>query len=228
MILPQDWMMTMGQGAKVMILDSGFINAQDYLVVTEARNFSKNKMNWDARHGDVIAHLIGSRDPLCLGIAPRCELYIAKVWDGECMADWSGYEKALDWAIFENVDVVNMSFAAFDISAKMKEQLEMLDGWGTILVAAHAGPRWPAVCPHVVPVGPMRHDLPPGVLRVSRPFQNGEWGHLEPITAASYATAIVSGVAACAKSFNPGITRPSFVDRATDNPAVTTVQLPYD
>ncbi len=163
-----------------------------------------------ARHGHGVCDLIANGTDDGFGMAPMCKLHVAKVWDG-LTARWEGYELALDWAITAKAEVINLSFAADNISGRMKDQLRLLDEAGCICVAAYAGGRWPGVSPHVVPVGPSGVTLPKGVLRVDEITCRVSESLTRPTKHASYAAAIVSGVAACAKAWNPGFRRQAFL-----------------
>jgi hypothetical protein len=205
MIVHAQWLETLGAGTKLFVLDSGCRRSLLAQPPASLVNFSTKAIDLDCQHGDRVVEL-------AMHVAPQCELHIGKVWDGRS-TNWRQYERALRWALESKADVVNLSFAAFDVSQTLKDLIRDLDDAGCIVVAAWAGTRWPGDSPHVLPVGPSGVPVPPGVVRAGKLFPTLSGGHLEPAGHASYAAAVVSGVAACAKAAEPTITRQGLLSR---------------
>ncbi|GAP85242.1 putative peptidase S8 subtilisin kexin sedolisin [Rosellinia necatrix] len=96
-------------------------------------------------HGTQMANLICAIDPLC-------ELYVAKVHDGQYGMTAGRVARAIGWAIAEDVDVISMSFTIIskEEDSELKEALALAGQRGiAVLCSAHdEGTRvdhaWPA------------------------------------------------------------------------------------
>ena len=76
-----NWFNSLGEDAKVVVIDSGCDN-RPHLNIVEYRNFT-NVSDWILTdHGSAMADIIGGGDTDHIGIAPYCKLYIAKAWSG--------------------------------------------------------------------------------------------------------------------------------------------------
>lgn len=209
MKMPKEWTDTLGVGAKVFVLDSGFRKPSPF-VVKEARNFSTLNMQSLSEHGHHMCEIIAGQDPLNIGHAPYCDLYVAKVWDAK-PAVWDRYEAALDWAIHEKADVVSMSFAMLNISQGMLDRFKILEQQGAICCAAYSGFGWPHGCPEVIACGRIGRNQGKGDVNVGDIIIPSPQGRFTARSGTSVATACVAGIAACAKAFEPSMTRLAFL-----------------
>lgn len=200
-------METLGRGARVLILDTGFDPATPWVFPAEVRSFG---YPGPPRHGSAIASIIACQSPACLGIAPACELFIASVVSSR---RWDHHLAALRWAFDLRPHVINMSFA---FSGVLEPAFAMglgdLERTGTIMCAAYH-PHLPQ--PHTHPaVVPVSGASPGGRLRTGRDECTLHPCHAgTPFRGVSAATAVASGIAACAKAYDPSLTKDSWLAR---------------
>ncbi len=142
-----------GQGIKVAIIDTGI----DY-VLPDANdppndldteflgnyrggydfvNDDADPMD-DNGHGTQIARTLGARqtDHAVVGVAPRVELYGLKVLGANGSGEYSALIAALEWAVANDIDVVNMSLGGHEASAALQSAVEAAYRAGIVLVAA--------------------------------------------------------------------------------------------
>lgn len=74
------------------------------------------KLNDTYGHGTNVASVIASQinEVGCAGLAPNVELYIYKVSDTDNAYQWTAINSALQYCIDEGIDVINMSFQAYE------------------------------------------------------------------------------------------------------------------
>ena len=203
--LPSNWMDTMGVGAKVMVIDTGF-NPDPNVVAVATRTFIGGGTGDIAgMHGTMMARIVAGRDPTDAGFAPRCTLWLAKAVG--LTPGLSGIQSALQWALDEAVDVVSMSFVYSGDFPKIHALLTKLDARGSILLAAHnLDKKYPHSYPEVISVA--QSGLKgQGNIRTLGEFPRARG---KTIRGSSVSTAVMAGIAACAKSYDPKITRASF------------------
>lgn len=126
-------------------------------------------------HGTNVASVIASQINAlgCAGIAPNVELYVYKVTNTSNGYEWTAINSALQYCIDEGIDVVNMSFQAYEhaveyngssmaastgCSTIMVNKLNACYNAGITLVAAAGNfntsePSYPASNNHVISVG---------------------------------------------------------------------------
>ena len=126
-------------------------------------------------HGTNVASVIASQiNSLgCAGIAPNVELYIYKVTNTNNGYEWTAINSALSYCISEGIDVINMSFQAYEhavtyngstmsastgCSSVMTSYINSCYNAGITLVAAAGNyntsePSYPASNNHVISVG---------------------------------------------------------------------------
>ncbi len=126
-------------------------------------------------HGTNVASVIASQINAlgCAGIAPNVELYVYKVTNTNNGYEWTAINSALSYCISEGIDVINMSFQAYEhavtyngstmpastgCSSVMTSYLNSCYNAGITLVAAAGNyntsePSYPASNNHVISVG---------------------------------------------------------------------------
>ena len=126
-------------------------------------------------HGTNVASVIASQiNSLgCAGIAPNVELYIYKVTNTSNGYEWTAINSALSYCVSEGIDVINMSFQAYEhavtyngstmsastgCSSVMTSYINSCYNAGITLVAAAGNyntsePSYPASNNHVISVG---------------------------------------------------------------------------
>jgi hypothetical protein len=200
---------TLGDGVKVFVLDAGLI-ATPFVSPAEVKTFTATDTTDLRGHGTRMAEIIASRDPGDLGIAPECDLYIAKVV--EVGQGTSPIVRALRWAKNAGAQVVSMSFAYRTPDPDVDQALAELDAAGCICLAAYnAALPYPAACEHVVSCGTLESDADADALTVGEVTKRTPAGPLRPYRGSSISTAVLAGIAACAKSFQPSLTRSQFL-----------------
>ena len=92
----------------------------------------------DNGHGTHVAGTLAAERNwyLVVGVAPRVDLYALKI----LAADGSGYESgphpALQWAVDQDIDVVNMSLGTHDVVPALQAAVENAAAAGLLMVAA--------------------------------------------------------------------------------------------
>ena len=126
-------------------------------------------------HGTNVASVIASQinELGCAGIAPNVELYVYKVTNASNGYEWTAINSALSYCVSEGIDVINMSFQAYEhavtyngstmpastgCSSVMTSYINSCYNAGITLVAAAGNyntsePSYPASNNHVISVG---------------------------------------------------------------------------
>ena len=126
-------------------------------------------------HGTNVASVIASQINAigCAGLAPNVELYVYKVTNAEFGYEWTAINNALQYCIDNDIDVINMSFQAYEhavsyggssmaasvnCSTQLTTKINACYNAGITLVAAAGNfntsePSYPASNNHVISVG---------------------------------------------------------------------------
>jgi len=205
---------TKGAGATVAVLDSGYalsnpdlsgkIKPSETNIIIDASKYPGRALIIGDEspdcHGSRCASLIGamnSRDWL-IGIAPDCELLIAKTSVGSELLDNNYLLRGIRWALDQNADVISVSYAIDLTPAQaqgMEQQIAAMLGDRQVLLLAAAGntdgtPQradyYPACLPSFVSVG-----------------ASTALGALSPITALNDVT-VIHAPGEAVESFGPG------------------------
>ncbi len=129
-----------GANVSVAILDTGVdLDHADLKPVVAGPNFinSKKSSNDDNGHGSHVAGTIAARDNGIgtIGVAPEATIIAVKVLDRRGSGSWSGVIAALNWAIANDVDVVNMSLSG-PYNQDVATAITLADQAGIVIVAA--------------------------------------------------------------------------------------------
>lgn len=131
-----------GQGIKVAIIDSGVdIDHSDLAPAVKAGiNTIRSSRDYDDDngHGTHVAGIIAARDNLVgvVGVAPEADLYIAKALDRRGRGYLSDIIEAIDWAISEHVDVINLSLGTSVDLPPLEDAVDRANAAGVMIVAA--------------------------------------------------------------------------------------------
>ena len=133
-----------GAGIKVAILDSGIDYNHPDLKDNYKGGYNFAYDNNDPfddgyiSHGTHIAGIIGARNngTGVVGVAPEVSLYAVKVLGGMVMGDLSDILAGMEWAIFNKMDIINMSIGAPIDSAAFQDACDRAYQAGIIVVAA--------------------------------------------------------------------------------------------
>lgn len=130
-----------GSGVKVAVLDTGISSSHEDLNVAGGASFVSGEPDpfTDGNsHGTHVAGTIaGVNNNLgVLGVAPNVSLYAVKVLDSNGSGSYSGIAQGVEWAIDNNIDVVNMSLGGSRGSTTLEQAMTNAYNSGVLLVAA--------------------------------------------------------------------------------------------
>lgn len=138
-----EWKETLGSRIKVGVIDTGIdLNHRDLIgAVKDVRNFTDGdikNVSDNVGHGTHVAGCIGARrnGSGIVGVAPECELYIAKAFASNGMAGENSVISALEWLKDNNVNIVNMSFSSEKTTQKEYNTIKKCYDSGMVMVAA--------------------------------------------------------------------------------------------
>lgn len=137
-----------GQGVKVAIFDSGVQKHEDLVIAGGINAHDPSKpydANLDNGHGTKVAGIIGMQDngKGYLGVAPECELYAVRIDNGNGSdngTQWSEQIIGMNWAIENNIDVINCSFSGVNDSVARRAAFKAAHDAG-IAIFCSAGNR---------------------------------------------------------------------------------------
>ena len=189
-----------GESVKVAVIDSGiiynhedFVDSNDVTIINVDSGAissygthypfgnsdnNKSKLLDTLGHGSNVASVIASQlnNIGCAGIAPNVDLYVYKVTNTSNGYEWNAIKKALNLCIQNGVDIVNMSFQAYEhsvtyngstmgasqgCSSVLTDFIDACYNSGITLIAAAGNyntsePSYPASNNHVISVGSLQ------------------------------------------------------------------------
>ncbi len=159
---PSAWATTMGQGVKVGIIDTGIDYTHPDLKANYAGGYNaidtaKPPLD-DNGHGTHVAGIIAavSDGAGVVGVAPKASLYAVKVLSAQGSGAYSAIVDGIQWAVSNNMDVVNMSLGSPSGSTAIQKAVEAAYKAGVTLVVAagnDSGPvNYPAKYPQAIAV----------------------------------------------------------------------------
>lgn len=129
-----------GNGVKIGILDTGIDYTHEDLNVLGGVSFIEGSQSYfdDNGHGTHVAGIIGSLNNHLgvLGISPQADLYAIKVLDGDGNGNYSDIIAGIEWAIDNDMDILNMSLGGDSKSRALKEAVNLAYEAGILLIAA--------------------------------------------------------------------------------------------
>lgn len=128
-----------GNNVKVALLDTGIANHEDLPTPYRWRDFiAGNVSNYDDHgHGSFIAGIIAGKDNTVgyIGVAPDVDLYVGKVLDFTNFGYIDDFVAGIDWAISQDVDIINFSIVAYDDDPLLLNATRSAYDAGIIIVA---------------------------------------------------------------------------------------------
>ncbi|SDP14677.1 subtilisin [Litchfieldia salsa] len=130
-----------GNGVKVAILDTGIDSYHEDLSVAGGASFvsgEPNALTDGNGHGTHVAGTVsGLNNSLgVLGVAPSASLYAVKVLGADGSGTYSGIAQGIEWAISNNMDVINMSLGGSQGSTALQQAVDNAYNNGIVVVAA--------------------------------------------------------------------------------------------
>ncbi|WP_102348605.1 S8 family serine peptidase [Bacillus sp. Marseille-P3661] len=132
-----------GKGVKVAVLDTGIETQHNDLKITGGISFITEE-NGDTSyndyngHGTHVAGIISAQhnDIGVLGVAPDVELYSIKALDQNGAGYLSDVVAGIDWAITNNIDIINLSIGMSTYSQILADVIDYAYQSGMFIVAA--------------------------------------------------------------------------------------------
>ena len=142
-----------GQGIKVAVIDTGIDYIHDdpddvpYVVDPEFNSNYRGGYDFfnhdsdpydDNGHGTHVAGILAAEKNgyLVVGVAPQVDLYALKILGASGEGEVSDLILALQWAVDNNIDVVNMSLGTHEISPALATAVSNASAAGLMMVAA--------------------------------------------------------------------------------------------
>jgi subtilisin family serine protease len=105
---------TKGKDINVCIIDTGIAKSHPDLAGNIKKTFNPYEKEWPedrVGHGTHVAGIVGALDNSIgvIGIAPECNLFIAKGLDDNGFGDWEKIAACIQWAVKEGAHIINMS-----------------------------------------------------------------------------------------------------------------------
>lgn len=128
-----------GRNVKVGIMDSG-ISPHEDLKVAGGKSFVSYTTSFkdDSGHGTHIAGIIGAQNNAMgiVGVAPDAQLYALKVLNRNGQGYLSDMISAIDWAISNHMDILNLSLGSMEPSFVLEKAINKAYQSGMLIVAA--------------------------------------------------------------------------------------------
>ncbi|WHX40268.1 S8 family serine peptidase [Mesobacillus sp. AQ2] len=128
-----------GKNVKVAIMDSG-ISPHEDLKIAGGKSFVSYTASYkdDSGHGTHVAGIVGAQNNGLgiVGVAPDARVYALKVLDRNGQGYLSDMIAAIDWAITNNMDVLNLSLGSMEPSYVLERALNKAYKSGMLIVAA--------------------------------------------------------------------------------------------
>lgn len=222
-----------GKGVKIGIIDTGIKQNHPDLKVAGGISFVEGTTSYDddEGHGTHVAGIIGAQNNTIgtVGVAPEAEIYAIKAIDSTGYGNLSDVIAGIQWAMEQNLDIVNLSLTSTQGTFILEEMLNQAYKNGLLIIAAAGNAKsvpagvdvlYPARYASVIAVGSVNavnqrsyfsyygkslELVAPGEAIYST--YNGESGYdYVQMNGTSMASPFVAGVAALYKQANPGLT----------------------
>ncbi|WP_246942777.1 S8 family peptidase [Bacillus pinisoli] len=129
-----------GKGVKIAVLDTGIDKEHTDLKIKSGVSFITSEPDFDDYngHGTHVAGIIAAlnNNMGVLGVSPDAELYAIKVLDQSGSGNESSVIAGIQWAIDNDIDIVNLSLASPQGSSALKSIVDKAYNSGMLLVGA--------------------------------------------------------------------------------------------
>ncbi|MGH1334817.1 MAG: S8 family peptidase [Aureispira sp.] len=170
--IPSYWKLSKGEGVRIAVLDTGVALTHPNLegVVVKAVDFTESRTQAEDNlgHGTHCIGIISARECAkgTVGIAPRAEIYSAKVVSDKGVSSITSLVKGIEWAIKMKVHIISISLACDNDSESMKQAIDQAVAAGIFVVAAvgndkedYDAIKFPAKYKEVIAVGAIDRQL---------------------------------------------------------------------
>lgn len=138
--IPDVWTQTMGDGVKVAVLDTGIdLDHPDLAdAIVEVKDFTGEGVEDGNGHGTHCAGIIGARlnDTGFVGVAPRCQLLIAKVLTNQGGGAFHWIANGVLWAVEQGADIISMSLGGAYSSNRLYQAVHVALAKGVKVLCA--------------------------------------------------------------------------------------------
>lgn len=128
-----------GSGVKIGVIDSGISPHEDLAVIGGISVVDYTTSFYDDYgHGTHVAGIIGAKNNNIgtVGIAPDSLIYAIKAIDSKGSGHLSDVVEGIDWAMSQDMDIINMSIGANSDSSSLKMAVDKAYEEGILIVAA--------------------------------------------------------------------------------------------
>lgn len=157
-----------GEGIDVAIIDTGVDQTHTDLSIAGGKSFVSYTPSYrdDNGHGTHVAGIISAKDNEIgvVGVAPNVNLYALKAFDSDGNGTTLDLAEAIDWAINQKVDIINMSFEFAENDIVVEALLKKAYNNGILIVGAAGNDggsevKYPAKYSSVIAVGSVDKTL---------------------------------------------------------------------
>ncbi|MBE4907144.1 S8 family peptidase [Bacillus luteolus] len=129
-----------GKGIKIAVLDSGVVPNHPDLKIAGGVSFVGGSNDYIDKngHGTHVTGIIGAQHNSIgiNGIAPDATIYVVKVLDAEGFGFLSEIAAGIDWAINNNIDIINLSIGTNEDSITLSSIIKKAYNSGVFVVAS--------------------------------------------------------------------------------------------
>ncbi|MBM7551686.1 S8 family peptidase [Thalassobacillus pellis] len=173
-----------GEGVKVAVIDTGISTTHPDLDIAGGITFVDETYSYDDDngHGTHVAGVIAAQnnDIGTLGVSPAVELYAVKALDEDGMGNQTDVMAGIEWAMDNEVDIINLSITSPYSSIAMKTMLEEAKDQGIIVVAASGNEETGNGQTTEDIMYPARYDSVIGVGAVNEELYRAEFSYVGP------------------------------------------------
>ncbi|QYF84285.1 S8 family peptidase [Brevibacterium sp. PAMC21349] len=128
-----------GKGIKLAILDTGISNQSGIVVEKQASFIDSEEDVIDLNgHGTAVSSIIATsyENSGFHGVAPDVKLYVGKVLDQNGTGQYSDIIEGIEWAIEEDINIINMSFGGSKESEILKNVIDKAYDQGVLMISS--------------------------------------------------------------------------------------------
>lgn len=177
--LSKKWGWT-GKGIKVGVIDTGIRTNHPDLKVAGGVSFvaGVSSYNDDMGHGTHVAGIISAKDNSIgvVGVAPEANIYAIKALDSKGEGNQSDVVAAIDWAINQKMDIINLSITSPQGSYLLSQTLQKAYNQDIIIIAASGNSLTPLTGSQDV-LFPARYPTVIGVGSINRSNQKSSFSY---------------------------------------------------